>query len=218
MTTIIEQTIIDMKEKDISKYGTIRLTVIASIVTILMISYWDKIWSEYWLLALPFGLLVLVLFIASLTKSLIFSNKHKDKIRFASLPLTINLLTMLLIFVLPLNWVRQYIEFKFRQSEMEEVIKLANKNELETVSHSSDLMQLPAEFSQLSVGGGQVIVIDVNDQKVVFFYTFRGTPDGREGFVYLPDKIKLNGFGGKLYYELIDSKNVDNNWYFISAD
>ncbi|MER2998550.1 hypothetical protein [Pontibacter populi] len=204
--------------KGITKYRKFRLSVIASVVSVLVVAYWDRIWSEYWLLALPFGLLVLVFFIVALTQSLIFAYNHKRITKLASLPLTINLLTLFLIFVLPLNWVRQYIEFKFRQSEMEEVVRMANHNELENVRLNSDLMQLPDNYSQLSVGGGQVIVEEVNDHKAVFFYTFRGTPDGREGFVFIPDGAKLEDCEGRLYNKILNQRDVNNNWYFILAD
>jgi hypothetical protein len=75
---------------------------------------------------------------------------------------------------------------------------------------------LPEKFQFLSVGGGEVIMINNSISKGVFFYTFRGTPDGMSGFLNIKGDGKIDQFKSDL--NIITIKDLGDNWYLITGE
>jgi hypothetical protein len=62
-----------------------------------------------------------------------------------------------------------------------------------------EIFKLPESYKNLSVGGGEVIVINKSSQKGVFFFTFRGVPDGKIGFLKIIGNDNVNDFTKRLF-------------------
>lgn len=61
---------------------------------------------------------------------------------------------------------------------VENVGTMIEQGNLGRLQSEYELIKSPYSF--LSAGNGEVIAIKNNNQKAVFFYTFRGTPSGRQ--------------------------------------
>jgi hypothetical protein len=195
------------------------ISIFSSIILILFVGFWNKIWSELWMLGAVIGLIIFIIWFVVLIKLLFFLSKNNTNNEKRFYPLLVHILTLLIIVIFPLNWLREYAGFILFQNQMEYIVKLVEEKKLvPNVSYNSTLISLPGFYSCLSVGGGQIIVEDLDNGKAVFFYTFRGTPDGRGGFVHISEKERFDNLQGKLFYKLLEKKELGNNWYYIMAD
>lgn len=194
------------------------ISIIFSFLLIITISFWDKLWSELWLISLFIGLPILIGFIIVFIISVYYVLKDRKNKKYL-IPFIINLITIMIIVFLPLNWMRTYISFEMNLNKFEKIVQMVEVNELKpNAKKNNSLVNLPREYRHLSVGGGQIIVMNIDDQKVIFFYTFRGIPDGRSGIVYVPENVNFEELHGEIYFELHKKRELKENWYYIKAD
>lgn len=155
-----------------------------------------------WLLTVGFFIVGLVLSISG-----VFKAKYWK-------PLLIQLITILLLFLVPFNDIALKLDFMMKKEDRVEVISMIGNGKLNpNVSHNTSLIKLPKKYNQLSKGGGEIVVEGQGDSYAVLFFTMRGILDGFSGFVYSPNGTKpgKNDFGGD--FKEIDK--VDENWYFV---
>jgi hypothetical protein len=179
--------------------------------------YGQKLASELWVMTLIIDLPIILFFSVSIIVSLIFWIRNNSKYDFPFLPLTINILFLGLIIIFPLNKIRNRIEFATQKKQFEKAVYFVLSKQIEQTIYP-ETFKLPKNYKKLSVGGGEVIVIKKNTQKGVFFYTFRGVPDGRIGFLKIIGNDNVNDFTKELFNEVDEINAIGNNWYFVSGE
>lgn len=204
-------------KKDITNTTILYLSILSSILLFLTIMYGQKLASELWVMTLIIDLPIILFFSVSIIVSLIFWIRNNSKYDFPFLPLTINILFLGLIIILPLNKIRNRIEFATQKKQFEKAVYFVLSKQIEQTIYP-ETFKLPKNYKKLSVGGGEVIVIKKNTQKGVFFYTFRGVPDGRIGFLKIIGNDNVNDFTKELFNEVDEINAIGNNWYFVSGE
>jgi len=203
-------------KRDITNTTILYLSILSSILLFLTIMYGQKLASELWVMTLIIDLPIILFFSVSIIVSLIFWIRNNSKYDFPFLPLTINILFLGLI-ILPLNKIRNRIEFATQKKQFEKAVDFVLSKQIEQTVYP-ETFKLPKNYKKLSVGGGEVIVIKKNTQKGVFFYTFRGVPDGRIGFLKIIGNDNVNDFTKELFNEVDEINAIGNNWYFVSGE
>jgi len=204
-------------KKDITNTTILYLSILSSILLFLTIMYGQKLASELWVMTFIIDLPIILFFSVSIIVSLIFWIRNNSKYDFPFLPLTINILFLGLIIILPLNKIRNRIEFATQKKQFEKAVDFVLSKQIEQTVYP-ETFKLPKNYKKLSVGGGEVIVIKKNTQKGVFFYTFRGVPDGRIGFLKIIGNDNVNDFTKELFNEVDEINAIGNNWYFVSGE
>jgi len=203
-------------KRDITNTTILYLSILSSILLFLTIMYGQKLASELWVMTLIIDLPIILFFSVSIIVSLIFWIRNNSKYDFPFLPLTINILFLGLI-ILPLNKIRNRIEFATQKKQFEKAVDFVLSKQIEQTVYP-ETFKLPKNYKKLSVGGGEVIIIKKNTQKGVFFYTFRGVPDGRIGFLKIIGNDNVNDFTKELFNEVDEINAIGNNWYFVSGE
>lgn len=204
-------------KNDITATGIFYLALLSSILLFISIMFAHKLTSEIWILSL-FILLPIILFFTVISIiALIFWLRNNSKFDMPYLPLAINIIFLGLIIILPLNKIRNRIKFEAHKSQYEMAVNFALSQQNEQTTYP-EIVKLPKNFKYLSVGGGEVIVINKDTKKGVFFYTFRGVPDGQIGFLRIKGNDNINDFKNELFNEIAEIKKIDDNWYYISAE
>ena len=205
------------KKKDITNTTILYLSILSSILLFLSIMYGQKLSSELWVMTLIIHLPIILFFTVTMIVSLIFWIRNNSKYDLPFLPLTINILFVGLIIILPLNRIRNRIEFVTQKKQFEKAVNFVLSKQTEQTIYP-ETFELAKNYKNLSVGGGEVIVINKKTQKGVFFYTFRGVPDGRIGFLKIVGDENVNDFTKQLFNEVNEINEIGNNWYFISGE
>ncbi|WP_419884023.1 hypothetical protein ACN6MY_11450 [Peribacillus sp. B-H-3] len=194
------------------KNKILQLSIISSVLVILyMFFQWKIIDIVTPFLILPVLLLVFGFFIYITVRAIIsfFKNKNWK-------PIVIQVITILILFIVPFNQIILYIDFKINKSEREQVAKMVENGELTPdVSNNSSLIHLPKKFEHLSSGGGEVVVEKSGDGYNILFFTYRGIMDNFSGFAYTPNDQKPS----KKAFDS-DSKDIEKmgeNWYFLGS-
>jgi hypothetical protein len=113
---------------------------------------------------------------------------------------------------LPLNWIRTKAEFELNKNEYEAAAKFVTKVKLDSTLNT---YQLPDKYRHLSAGGGEVYILKNSECKVVLFYTLKGDFEVKNGYAkVLNDKSSLECF----INEFGTTKNLGNNWYYVSTE
>lgn len=131
-------------------------------------------------------------------------------------PFGVQIITILLLFLIPFNQIVLDIDFKVNTKERDEVISKIQDGTLKpNVPHNSSLIHLPDNYDHLSKGGGDIVIEKQGEKYSVLFFTFRGVLDGFSGFVYSPNdqEPQLRSFGGNLK-EIV---KIEDYWYFIAS-
>ncbi|MGB3785885.1 hypothetical protein ACQKGA_10445 [Priestia megaterium] len=188
------------------------LSLISSFFVILVSLFqWDLVDMITEFLMLPIWLFVYAFFIIMTIWTLIHLFKKRKW-----QPFVIQLITISLWFFFPFNQVNLDLNFKIHQDKREEVAtKIENGVIKPNVSDSPSLIQLPKKYTQLSKGGGDIVVETKGKAKSILFFTYRGMLDNFSGFVYNPNdnKPSKSDFNGD--FEQI--KKVHKNWYYVSS-
>lgn len=131
-------------------------------------------------------------------------------------PVTIQLMTILLLFLIPFNQIVMDIDFKLNKSERNEVVtKVQDGIFNSNATYHSSLIHLPDRYMQLSAGGGDIMVEKQGEGNFILFFTFRGILDGFSGFVYSQsDKKPKSGLFGGDFKQI---KRIEKNWYFVTS-
>ena len=199
----------------ISKALIFKLSTISSLLLFLSIMYGQKFWSELWLVYGFIEFIIIVFFLTIFTISIVFWIKNKRNYSNSFIPFIINLIIGILVIVLPLNWIRNRIGFAFYYNSYQTASNLAINSKHDSTVY---LYKLPDKFKSLSAGGGDALVINQPSGKAVFFYTFRGTPNGKQGFLKIIKGENANDFVKDLFIEFPIVKDLKNNWYYVSGD
>ncbi len=179
--------------------------------------YSQKLASELWILFLIILIPIILFFIVTTITSLIFWTENNSIYDIPFLPFIINILLLALIIILPLNKIRNRIEFAMYKRQFEKAVDFVLSKETEQTIYPK-IFKLPENYENLSVGGGEVIVINKGDKKGVFFYKFRGVPDGQIGFLKIIGNDCINNLTKELFLEVNEINDIGNNWYFISGE
>jgi hypothetical protein len=204
-----------LNKKNITGAPSFIIAVVSSALLLITIAYSDKLWSELWLLSMVIDIIVIFFFLASFIKSLIFWIKKNPEYHLPFVPLAINVVFLAVIMILPLNYIRNKIEFSVNRTKMEEAVNIILFKKYE---QNKFMYYLPEDYQYLSAGRGQVMAINDYSVRAVFFYTFRGVPDGMKGFVKIKDYGTIQDFKENFGSEVIEIKDLGDNWYFVSAD
>ncbi|MCU7712371.1 hypothetical protein OK414_08570 [Priestia sp. JV24] len=188
------------------------LSLISSLFVILVSLFqWDLVDIITEFLMLPIWLFVYAFFIIMTIWTLIHLFKKRKW-----QPFVIQLITISLWFFFPFNQVNLDLNFKIDQDKREEVAtKIENGVIKPNVSDSPSLIQLPKKYTQLSKGGGDIVVETKGKAKSILFFTYRGMLDNFSGFVYNPNdnKPSKSDFNG----DFKQIKKVHKNWYYVSS-
>ncbi|ANF45688.1 MULTISPECIES: hypothetical protein [Priestia] len=188
------------------------LSLISSLLVILVSLFqWDLIDIITEFLMLPIWLFVYAFFIIMTIWTLIHLLKNRKW-----QPFFIQLITILLWFFFPFNQINLDLNFRIHQDKREEVAtKIENGVIKPNVPNSPSLIQLPKEYTQLSKGGGDIVVETKGKAKSILFFTYRGMIDNFSGFVYNPNdnKPSKSDFNG----DFKQIKKVHKNWYYVSS-
>ena len=158
---------------------------------------------------------IIVLFSVVLIRSLIFWIRRRHLYSYIFIPFCINMLFLVLVILLPLNWIKDRLEFSLYYNRYEVASDLAIKAKPDSASY---LYMLPSGYQSLSVGGGEVLVTNKEKANAVLFFTFRGVPDGMSGFVKTRNSKKNNYLIREIFNELYQIKDLGNNWYYVSGN
>ncbi|MEI4525703.1 hypothetical protein [Priestia megaterium] len=188
------------------------LSLISSLFVILVSLFqWDLVDIITEFLMLPIWLFVYAFFIIMTIWTLIHLFKKRKW-----QPFVIQLITISLWFLFPFNQVNLDLNFKIHQDKREEVAtKIENGIIKPNVSDSPSLIQLPKKYTQLSKGGGDIVVETKGKAKSILFFTYRGMLDNFSGFVYNPNdnKPSKSDFNG----DFKQIKKVHKNWYYVAS-
>jgi len=188
------------------------LSLISSLFVILVSLFqWDLVDIITEFLMLPIWLFVYAFFIIMTIWTLIHLFKKRKW-----QPFVIQLITISLWFLFPFNQINLDLNFKIHQDKREEVAtKIENGVIKPNVSDSPSLIQLPKKYTQLSKGGGDIIVETKGKAKSILFFTYRGMLDNFSGFVYNPNdnKPSKSDFNG----DFKQIKKVHKNWYYVAS-
>lgn len=188
------------------------LSLISSLLVILVSLFqWDLVDIITEFLMLPIWLFVYAFFIIMTIWTLIHLLKNRKW-----QPFVIQLITILLWFFFPFNQINLDLNFRIHQDKREEVAtKIENGVIKPNVPNSPSLIQLPKEYTQLSKGGGDIVVETKGKAKSILFFTYRGMLDNFSGFVYNPNdnKPSKSDFNG----DFKQIKKVHKNWYYVSS-
>jgi hypothetical protein len=188
------------------------LSLISSLLVILVSLFqWDLIDIITEFLMLPIWLFVYAFFIIMTIWTLIHLFKKRKW-----QPFVIQLITISLWFLFPFNQVNLDLNFKIHQDKREEVATQIENGVIKpNVSDSPSLIQLPKKYTQLSKGGGDIVVETKGKAKSILFFTYRGMLDNFSGFVYNPNdnKPSKSDFNG----DFKQIKKVHKNWYYVSS-
>jgi len=188
------------------------LSLISSLFVILVSLFqWDLVDIITEFLMLPIWLFVYAFFIIMTIWTLIHLFKKRKW-----QPFVIQLITISLWFLFPFDQINLDLNFKIHQDKREEVAtKIENGVIKPNASDSPSLIQLPKKYTQLSKGGGDIVVETKGKAKSILFFTYRGMLDNFSGFVYNPhdNKPSKRDFNG----DFKQIKKVHKNWYYVAS-
>lgn len=135
------------------------------------------------------GVVFLAVLIWSIRHFVINVKKLKYKV---AIPMTINLITLLVVIFTPFTDIMLNLDFKLNLKDREKVVSMVQSGELKpNVSYNESLIELLDKYKHLSQGGGEIIVHKDGERFKIFFYTFRGVIDNFSGFAYISDESRL---------------------------
>ncbi len=204
-----------MAKRRITSTIIFKLALACSALLFLSSFYADKLWSELWLVYGFIQIGLIVLFTVVVVFAIGFWITKRKEYENAFVPPTILVVIFGLILILPLNSIRNRLEFSADKELLEKAVELvlsksANNTEYPTVE------KLPARFQSLSVGGGEVVVVNRLTSRGVLFFTFRGAPNGMRGFLKIKGNGSINDFKSDL--NITEQKDLGENWYYVSGD
>ena len=201
--------------KNIIQSLPFKLSLVSSSVFFLSVMYAQKFGSELWILYGYIQIGIVAFFLTTLIISVVFYFRKRHYYSYSFLPFCINLFFLVITIILPLNWIRNRIDFAINYNTYE----VASNIILDSTSDSLQrIYALPEKFSSLSVGGGDVYVVNNKEEKAILFYTFRGAPDGMKGFLKIEKCKNLKSLVGHFRSEIYEIKYLKNNWYYISGN
>lgn len=201
----------------IAKTLVYKLSLISSICLFFSTALAYRLWSGLWIL---YGFIELALILicgGTVLWGIIFWIKKYKEYRLAFLPCIISSVFIALIIILPLNDIRTKLEFSTFKNQYENAVDFVLSSNTDP-SNDHINYKLPWKYKFLSTGGGEVIVINKAADKGVFFYTFRGAPDGMSGFFKIKGDGKIENMKADLCSRITELKYLGDNWYYIAGN
>ena len=195
----------------ITKAPIFKSSIIASSILLLTIMFAGTLISELWLVYGFVAFVIIIIFLIILIRSVIFLDKNRTTYKYPGIPLLINVGVLIVIYITPLNYIKDRIEFTLFYNSYEN----ATKEVISTTTQNSEgIVILPSKYQFLSVGGGEAVVFKTGSNTAVFFYTFRGAPDGFDGFVKISKDGNIKDFPWGELHEIVALRD---NWYYVSG-
>jgi hypothetical protein len=208
----------DNKEK-IRNTLVYKLALVSSISLFFSTALSQRLWSSLWIMYGLMELLLIVICGGTMVLSLIIWIKKHKVYLFEFISFIISAVFIVLIIILPLNDIRIKMEFALFKNQYEHAVDLAlSGNQTMTKDSVIQNFVLPFKYKYLSAGGGEVIVVSKAKSKGVFFYTFRGCPDGMSGFLKTKGNSKIEIVKDDIYSGTRVLKDLGDNWYYVCAD
>lgn len=180
------------------------------------IAFGPKIFKDYWVLN-AFVQLICILFFSVITSwAIVFWFKNKGYVKTPYLPLMINVVMAIIIAVLPINWIRNKIEFTSNKEQFENAVSIITASTIKDTERPQ-IYQLPAEYHYLSLDG-ITLIIKKPTSNGIFFYTFRGAPEGLAGFLKITGDGTVEDYKISIIPKNAKIKNLDDNWYYVSTE
>lgn len=194
--------------KEISQSRIYKLSILSSIMLFLSVFYSQKLFSQLWITFVLIQITIIIFFTIILISSILFWIKKNSSYKKKYLPFCISFLCLIAVIILPLTWIRNRTNFFINENNYENaVIGIKQMN-----IKNTQKITLPKKYQNLS--DGKVMVTNIQNQKAILFYTFRGIPDGFAGFLKIDDKQNIDSlYVGQQYY----IRDLGNNWYHISV-
>ena len=190
-------------------------SLVASSLFLISVMFGQKYWSDLWLIYALIQIGLFLLFLTSVVWGIIYyGRKNKEQGNIAFLPVLINTIFLSLIIFLPLNKISNRAGFIIHKNMYNTAANEALTKEMGR-DGIPKLYKLPKEYRSLSVGGGEVLVLGKGASKGVLFYTFRGTPEGKSGFLKINEKGEI---GSLAIYLNAEVEELGDNWYFVVGD
>ncbi|MCC6603794.1 MAG: hypothetical protein IT327_11325 [Anaerolineae bacterium] len=165
----------------------------------------SQLWADPLMEGLQFLLVALVL------ASLLYLPFHAERgVKWAALPLLINLGTLMIVQWVPFADLGDTWRFRWRISQYQNVVQMVEAGEL--VPNESGMVILPAAYRHLSVENGRIWVESEGAVTAVFFVTAYNGPSDFSGYLYRSDDIppQHGDFRGSWRYVA----QQQTNWYF----
>lgn len=167
------------------------------------------LWAQPVVDGLQFLLIALVL--ASL---LYLTFRSERGVKWAALPLAINMGTLIIVQLVPFSDLWETWRFQWRSSQYAVIVQMIETGEL--LPEESGLVTLPDSYRYLSVADGRIWVEREGETTAVFFYTERRAAGNFSGYLYRSDNQppQPGDFGGQWRYVA----QRQPNWYFCISE
>jgi 4-amino-4-deoxy-L-arabinose transferase-like glycosyltransferase len=135
-------------------------------------------------------------------------------IKWAALPLMINVGTLIIVQLVPFATLWEAARFRWRMSHYEVVVQLLETGEL--VPGESGTVLLPEAYRYLSADNGRIAVETNGETTAIFFFTERNAPRNFAGYLYRSDSNppQQGDFLGR--WRHVVQKQA--NWYFCISE
>jgi len=188
------------------------LTIISSFMNLSIYWFLDVLWSNLWVMTLSIQMIYLLCLLVCLIASIIFVIL-RPKQRYFRVTLIISAITFLLLFYFPFRAVKTKVEFVLFKTDRNEIIRMAENNELKTDELSAGV--LPKGYGHLSADG--TFHLEKYDDGVILYLYILRTVGGAIELVY-------SSGGEELIYQSSDAayiteiKPMGENWYYIVTE
>ncbi|MCA9897984.1 MAG: hypothetical protein H6654_06385 [Ardenticatenaceae bacterium] len=169
--------------------------------------------GSYWALPLAQGMkFVLVALILASLFYLPF--RAEQGMKWAALPLVINIGTLIIVQGVPFDTVWESARFRWRQGHYEIVVHMVENGEL-TIGESGTVL-LPEAYRYLSPANGRIWVETSEETVAIFFPTERNAPRNFSGYYFRSDNNppQQGDFLGRWRY--VAQKQA--HWYFCISE
>ncbi|MCA9918251.1 MAG: hypothetical protein KC445_09875 [Anaerolineales bacterium] len=179
--------------------------VLIGLTAVLQLSQSRSVWAKPVVDGLQF------LLVALLLASLLYLSFGAERgLKWAALPLAINLGTLIIVRGVPFADLGEAWRFRWRLNQYAAVVQLVESGTL--LSGESGVVVLPEAYRDLSVDNGRIWVETVGGETAVFFATEQNGPSDYAGYLYRSDGLppQQGDFLGSWRYVA----QQQPNWYF----
>ena len=169
--------------------------------------------SRFWAEPVVDGLQFLL--VALLLASLFYLPFRTDRgIKWAALPLAINMGTLIIVHLVPFADLGEAWRFRWRISQYQDVVQMIESGIL--LPGESGVVPLPEAYRHLSVDNGRIWVETDGEMTAVFFFTEQTAPGKFSGYLYRSDNHppQQGDFLGSWRYVA----QQQAHWYFCISE
>lgn len=197
---------------------TLVFSILASVLLVADAAFrWSLIERLFFLYSV-FSLFIWLLFGMAAVFGFVRVFKYAKQENDAWLPLKIQLAALLLIIFVPFTMLWLKFDFYFYRAEREAIVHDINSGKYADYALLNNRYSVPLKdsYPNVSMGGNEVMVEEVNGLYYVFFYTFRGILDNYAGFIYVPTAGDPSQYGDLNESRKTELRHLDGNWYYAS--